>query len=95
MINKDEAKIMAILAIAKLFGEEYVRGHINKTCETYPDNDDIEYIYFLGFEDDGNLWTVFAKVLVNRETEEVIFLDYKTPDGERMKNPSSPISFAQ
>ena len=73
MINKDEAKIMAILAIAKLFGEEYVRGHINKTCETYPDNDD----------------------MVNRETKEVIFLDYKTPDGEKMKNPSSPISFAQ
>lgn len=52
MINKDEAKIMAILAIAKLFGKEYVRSHINKACETYP-------------------------------------------DGERMKNPPSPISFAQ
>lgn len=37
----------------------------------------------------------FAKVLVNRETKEVRFLDYKTPDGERMMNPPSPISFAK
>lgn len=95
MINKDGAKIMAILAIAKLFGKEYVRSHINKACETYPDGNDIEYIYFLGFEYDGDLWSVFAKVLVNRETNEVRFLDYKTLDGERMKNPPSPISFAQ
>lgn len=95
MINKDEAKIIAILAIAKLFGKEYVRNHINKACETYPNDNDIEYIYFLGFEDDGELWSVFAKVLVNRETKDVRFLDYKTPNGERMKNPPSPISFAQ
>lgn len=95
MINKDEAKIIAILAIAKLFGKEYVRNHINNACETYPNENDVEYIYFLGFEDDGELWSVFAKVLVNRETKDVRFLDYKTPDGERMNNPPSPISFAQ
>lgn len=48
----------------------------------------------MGFEGEEGLWTVFAKVLVNRETKEVTFLDYKTPDGKRMENPIKPISFA-
>ena len=98
MWNKDEAKIAAQLFIAELFGKDYVRSHISDSCESYPsdDYDEVEYEYFLGFEgnDDTNLWTVFARVLVNRETKECIFLDYKTPDGKRMENPIKPTNFA-
>ena len=77
---------------------DYFRAHIEKACESYPtDNyDDVDWEYFLGFEgdDETGLWTVFARVSVNRETEEVTFLDYKTPDGHRMDNPIKPTSFA-
>ena len=66
--------------------------------EAYPaeSEDDTLYEYFLGFEGDEecNLWTVFARVIVNRETKEVKLLDYKTPNGTRMKNPIKPTSFA-
>lgn len=98
MWNKDEAKAAALLFIADCFGRDYVKSHISDSCESYPSDGDaeVEYEYFLGFEgnDDANLWTVFARVLVNRETKKCIFLDYKTPDGKRMENPIKPISFA-
>ena len=98
MINKEEAKVDALVAIANLVGLDYFRAHIEKACESYPtDNyDDVDWEYFLGFEgdDETGLWTVFARVSVNRETEEVTFLDYKTPDGHRMDNPIKPTSFA-
>ncbi|MCR5516970.1 MAG: hypothetical protein K6F17_00145 [Lachnospiraceae bacterium] len=98
MLSKFEAKIAACGAIADLFGVDYFRSHFKDACEAYPADiyDDVEYEYFLGFEgaEDANLWTVFARVLVNRETKECIFLDYKTPDGKRMENPIKPTSFA-
>ncbi len=98
MWNKDEAKVAALIFIAEFFGKDYVKAHIADACEAYPADiyDDVEYEYFLGFEgaEDANLWTVFARVLVNRETKECIFLDYKTPDGKRMENPIKPTSFA-
>ncbi len=96
MLNKDEAKVDAWGAIADLFGVDYFRAHFKDVCQAYPDDqyDDVEYEYFMGFEGDEGLWKVFAKVLVNRETKEVTFLDYKTPDGKRMENPIKPISFA-
>lgn len=96
MLNKDEAKVDAWGAIADLFGVDYFRAHFEDACQSYPDDqyDDVEYEYFMGFEGEEGLWKVFAKVLVNRETKEVTFLDYKTPDGKRMKNPIKPISFA-
>ena len=95
MLNKDEAKVDAWGAIADLFGVDYFRAHFEDACQSYPDDqyDDVEYEYFLGFEGEEGLWKVFAKVLVNRETKEVTFLDYKTPDGKRMENPIKPISF--
>ena len=95
MLNKDEAKVDAWGAIADLFGVDYFRAHFEDACQCYPDDqyDDVEYEYFLGFEGEEGLWKVFAKVLVNRETKEVTFLDYKTPDGKRMENPIKPISF--
>jgi hypothetical protein len=95
MLNKDEAKINGCYAIAQLFGFDYFRSHIEEACEAYSDGDDVDMMYFLGFEDDGELWTVFAKVNVNRETREVTFLDYKTPGGKRMENPISPIRFTE
>lgn len=55
----------------------------------------MDMMYFLGFENDDDLWSVFAKVSVNRVTREVTFLDYKTPDGVRMENPISPISYTE
>ncbi len=98
MLNKFEAKIAACGAIADLFGVDYFREHYKEACESYPSDeyDEVEYEYFLGFEgdDETNKWTVFARVLVNRESKECIFLDYKTPDGERMENPIKPTSFA-
>ena len=98
MLNKYEAKVDALVAIANLVGLAYFRTHIEKACESYPtdDYDDVDWEYFLGFEGNSEtgLWTVFARVSVNRETEEVTFLDYKTPDGHRLDNPIKPISFA-
>lgn len=95
MLNKDEAKVDAWGAIADLFGVEYFRTHFENACQAYPDDkyDDVEYEYFMGFESKDGTWTVFAKVSVNRETKEVAFLDYKTPDGKRMENPPKPISY--
>ena len=99
MINKEGAKVDALVAIANLVGLDYFRAHIEKACESYPtdDYDDVDWEYFLGFddiEDESDDWKVFARVSVNRETEQVTFLDYKTPDGHRMDNPIKPISFA-
>ncbi len=98
MINNDQAKVDAWLAIADLMGRDYFRDHFEGSCHAYPpnDSDEVEYEYFIGFEgdEDNNLWTVFARVSVNRETEQVTFLDYKTPDGKRMENPIKPTSFA-
>ncbi len=90
--------MLATIEIAKKLGVEYVKAHLNGSCESYPtDNyDDVDWEYFLGFDgdDETGLWTVFARVSVNRETEEVTFLDYKTPEGHRMENPIKPTSFA-
>ena len=98
MLNKTEAKILACGAIADLFGIEYFRSHFEDACQSYPSDeyDEVEYEYFLGFEGDeeSGLWTVFARVMVNRETKECTFLDYKTPAGKRMENPIKPTSFA-
>ena len=98
MINKEEARITAWNAIADLVGIEYFRNHFVGSCESYPSEEDDpeDYEYFMAFEGDDStgLWTVFARVSVNRETEVVTFLDYKTPDGKRMDNPVKPISFA-
>ena len=98
MLNIEEAKIDAWVAIADLMGIQYFRDHFTGSCESYPseESDDTDYEYFLGFEGDDNInkWTVFARVSVNRESREVTFLDYKTPDGKRMENPKKPTSFA-
>ena len=96
MINCDEAKILAWKAISDLFGNDYFKSHFEGSCEAYPpdDNNEVNYEpYFLGFEGDSenDLWMVFASVSVNRETQVVTFLDYKTPDGKRMENPPQPI----
>lgn len=99
MINKSEAKAIAWLAIANLIGVEYFRAHFNDSCHSYPDEiyDDVNYEYFIGFEGDKStgLWTVFARVNVNRKTEKVTFLDYRTPEGKRMESPIKPIRWAE
>ena len=98
MLNKDEAKVLAWITIAELFGKDYFKSHFEGACGSYPSDeyDEVEYEYFLGFEgnDKTGNWTVFARVLINRETRECTFLDYRTPDGVRMENPIKPISFA-
>jgi len=94
MLNDNEAKIVATVKIAELMGFDYTKEHIISSCEAFPENDDeIHFEYFLGFEgdDEKDLWTVFARVLVNRESQEVTYLDYKTPDGKRMENPIKPV----
>jgi hypothetical protein len=54
------------------------------------------YEYFCGFAGNKktNKWTVFARVLVNRETKEAVFLDYRLPTGERMKKPIKPVIYS-
>ncbi len=98
MITTQEAKVDAYVKIAELVGKDYFLAHIENAVESYPTDDysDLNWEYFLGFEgnDETGLWTVFARVSVNRETEDVTFLDYKTPDGHRMDNPIKPTSFA-
>ena len=98
MLNREEANIVATIKIAEFFGVVYVKQNLSEACESYPtdDTDEVDYEYFIGFEGDekSGLWSVFARVSVNRETREVTFLDYKTPDGVRMENPIKPISFA-
>ena len=96
MICKEEARMIAIIKIAELMGVDYFKKHRKEACEGYTIDDEVEYEYFLGFEmhEVTKLWTVFARVSVNRETEEAIFLDYKTPDGHRMENPIKKTSFA-
>ncbi len=95
MLNTDEAKVNAWGAIAELFGLDYFKSHFKDACQAYPANqfDNVEYEYFIGFEGVDGLWTVFARVLVNRETKKVTFLDFKTPEGRRMEHPIKPISF--
>jgi len=95
MLNKFESKIIACSAIADLLGIAYFKAHINDACEAFSGEESIELMYFIGFEGIDDYWTVFAKVNVNRETKEITFLDYKTPDGKRMENPISPISFVK
>ena len=98
MVNKETAAAIAYLAIADLVGRDYFKSHFEDVCHSYPtgDSDDAEYEYFMGFEGDSekNLWTVFARVSINRETKKVTFLDYKLPNGSRMENPIKPTSFA-
>ena len=96
MLSVGDAKAKAILKIAELFGKEYIRQNFKKACTAYPESDEISYEYFCGFEGDENSgkWTVFARVLVNRENGEIIFLDYKLPNGKRMENPIKPVRYA-
>ena len=98
MLNIEEAKIDAWTAIADKLGLQYFREHFVGSCESYPseESNELSYEYFIGFEGDNaaNKWTVFARVSVNRQTREVTFLDYKMPNGDRMKNPIKPTSFA-
>ena len=99
MVNKETAAAIAYLAIADLVGRDYFKSHFDDVCHSHPtgDSDDAEYEYFMGFEGDSekNLWTVFARVSVDRETEKVTVLDYRLPDGSRMENPIKPIKSAQ
>jgi hypothetical protein len=99
MVNKETAAAIAYLAIAELVGRDYFKSHFDDACHSHPteDSDDAEYEYFMGFEGDSekNLWTVFARVSVDRETEKVTVLDYRLPDGSRMENPIKPVTSAQ
>lgn len=98
LLTKDEAKVTAWRAVADLVGRDYFRNHFEGACQAFPDalSDQVDFEYFIGFEGDVqcNLWTVFARVSVNRETKRVTFLDYRLPNGERMANPISPVKMA-
>ena len=97
MLTKEQATADAWLQISELVGREYFKEHFEGSTHSYPaDSNEVEYEYFIGFEgdDESDLWTVFARVSVNRETEKVTILDYKLPNGERMKNPIKPVRWA-
>lgn len=93
MLSIGDAKAKAILKMAELFGKEYIRQNFRKACTAYPETEEILYEYFCGFESDSytNKWIVFSRILVNRETGNTIVLDYKLPNGTRMKNPIKPV----
>lgn len=84
--------------ISEVVGLDYFRANFKSACEAQMPNNDgvLIFDYFLGFDgdDDSNKWSVFVKVVVNRETQVVEIMDYKTPDGIIMENPPYPISFA-
>ena len=96
MLTKEQAIADAWLAIAELVGKEYFRTHFESSCQSYPDEDSDEanFEYFLAFEGDEKmgLWTVYARVSVNRETGKITLLDYKLPNGMSMENPVKPVN---
>lgn len=97
MTTTKNAAAIAIIKIADLFGNEYVRTNFKDACISSPPDDyeENEFDFFCGFAGDErkNTWTVFAYVRVNRGTREAVFLDYKLPNGEGMENPIKPIRF--
>ena len=94
MLTNNACKIKSILRIAELFGNEYVKENYPNSCIAYTvDNNNEEYEFFCGFQGDDktNEWIIFARISVNRMTEQVIFLDYKLPNGKRMEQPLKPV----
>lgn len=94
MLSNNACRIKSILKIAELFGNEYVKENYHNSCTAYTNDDnDEEYEFFCGFQSDNktNKWLIFARVSVNRITEQVIFLDYKLPNGKRMEQPLKPV----
>lgn len=96
MLSIGDTRAKAVLEMAKLFGREYIKANFKRACTAYPESEEVLYEYFCGFEcdEDTNKWIVFARVLVNRESGEATFLDYKLPNGERMAKPIKPVRFA-
>lgn len=96
MLSIGDSKAKAIIKTSEIFGKKYVKENFNSACLAYPENEDILYEIFCGFErnEATNKWTVFSRVCVNRKTHEVKFLDYKLPSGERMKNPIKPVAYS-
>lgn len=97
MLSEYAVQVKAILYVARLFGDDYVRQHRFSACSVlcYEFTDD-EANVFLGFEGDNkeNKWTEFASMAVNKITGDVRFLDYKLPSGRRMAKPVQPIIYA-
>ena len=97
MTTTKNAAAIAIIKIADLFGNDFVRTNFKDACISYPPDDykEAEFDFFCGFTGDErkNAWTVFAYVRVDRGTREAVLLDYKLPNGERMENPIKPIRF--
>ena len=97
MLDKNTIAIKGIVKTAELFGEDYVREHYPKLeVESISEPIDGEYQYFVAFAGDKekNLWTVFSLVGVNETTGDKRMLDYRLPNGERMKNPIVPVRLA-
>lgn len=87
MMSRADAKAAGIIFIADLFGRDYVKRTFQKSCQAYPDDDETDFEYFVGFESENDRWSVYALVSVNRVTKEVSFLNYRLPNGETMPNP--------
>ncbi len=96
MLSIGDAKAVTIRKIVELFGKEYVRENLKNALVAYPESDEMIYEFFCGFESnfETNKWTVFARISVNRKTHDIQFLDYKLPNGERMKNPIKPVVYS-
>jgi len=89
MLNKSKLILCAGTKMMDLFGKEYLKKHMfNGSCHAQSENDGY-FELFCGFAGDEatNKWTEFAYVRVHTETGETEFLDYRLPDGTRMKNP--------
>ena len=88
MLKKSELIYDAGKKMIELFGKEYMREHFLDAChsQAFVKNG---FEFFCGFEGnkETNKWTVFARVLVDTETGDTTILDYRLPDGTRMKNP--------
>lgn len=89
MLTKKNMIGKATEMMIELFGIEYMREHMFNNCCHAQSEDGDYFELFCGFVGDKetNKWTEFAYVHVHKETGEAEALDYKLPDGTRMKNP--------
>lgn len=97
LISKSDAWAEAVLAVAGIFGKDFVKEKLLKSPSSVTeikgtDNSNPRIEFFFAFESDGkrasnSKWTCYAWVSVDLVTEKASFLNYCLPDGQKMKNP--------
>lgn len=96
MLSTQNMIAIACTKMIELFGKDYMQKKFLGACHSKTFLSEDEFEFFCGFEgnDTTNKWTVFARIMVNCESGETQVLDYKLPNGLRMKNPIKPVLLA-